>query len=81
MTEAFGNSRSKCLEWLREDAEILNSAEEKKEQTLSEEIEREIEDISMQVEELSARSGGMLYIDILRKIAENLDIPLNLKSE
>ncbi len=39
-----------------------------------EEIEREIKDISMQVEELSAMSGGMLYIDILRKIAENLDI-------
>ena len=43
----------------------------------NEEVEERIEDISMQVEELSAMAGGMLYIDILRKIAENLDINLN----
>ena len=41
------------------------------------EAEERIEDISMQIEEVSAMAGGMLYIDILRKIAENLAISLD----
>ena len=41
------------------------------------EVEERIEDISMQIEEVSAMAGGMLYIDILRKIAENLAISLD----
>lgn len=38
------------------------------------EIDEKIEDIAMQIEELSAFAGGMLYEDIIKKIRENLDI-------
>ena len=41
--------------------------------TISEkEIEMRIDDIAMQIEELSAMSGGMLYKDILNEIASCL---------
>ena len=41
--------------------------------TISEkEIEMRIDDIAMQIEELSAMSGGMLYKDILNEIALRL---------
>ena len=36
------------------------------------EIEMRIDDITMQIEELSAMSGGMLYKDILNEIALRL---------
>ena len=39
-----------------------------------EEIDKEIEDISMKIEELSAIAGGMLYEYIIKKIRENLDL-------
>ena len=38
------------------------------------EIEQKIEDIAMQIEELSAYAGGMLYEDIIQQIRECLDI-------
>lgn len=38
----------------------------------SKEIETKIEDIAMQIEELSAMAGGMLYKDILNEISECL---------
>lgn len=34
----------------------------------SKEIEAKIEDIAMQIEELSAMAGGMLYKDILMSV-------------
>lgn len=41
------------------------------------EIEIRIDDIAMQVEELSAMSGGMLYKDILNEVAKVLCISLD----
>lgn len=38
------------------------------------EVELEINEIAMKIEELSANAGGMLYIDILRKVADCLEM-------
>lgn len=38
------------------------------------EIDEKIEEIAIQIEDLSAFAGGMLYEDILKKIKEYLDL-------
>ena len=43
------------------------------------EIEIRIDDITMQIEELSAMSGGMLYKDILNEISLRLLIKFKLE--
>ena len=41
------------------------------------EIELEIDEIAMKVEELSAYSGGMLYKEILKRVADVLEINID----
>lgn len=41
---------------------------------IEKEIDEKIEEIAMQIEDLSAFAGGMLYEDIFEKIKECLDI-------
>ena len=38
------------------------------------EIDEKIEEIAMQIEDLSAFAGGMLYKDIFKKLKERLDL-------
>ena len=42
-----------------------------------EEIELEIDEIAMKVEELSAYSGEMLYKEILKRVADVLEINID----
>lgn len=48
----------------------------KKEKMSDRDVELEIEEIAMKVEELSAKTGGMLYIDILKRVADCLECHL-----
>mgnify|MGYP004611337683 CR=1 FL=1 len=48
----------------------------KKEKMSEREVELEIEEIAMKVEALSAKTGGMLYIDILKRVADCLECHL-----
>ncbi len=48
----------------------------KKEKMSEREVELEIEEIAMKVESLSAKTGGMLYIDILKRVADCLECHL-----
>ena len=45
----------------------------KKEKMSERDVELEINEIAMKVEELSAKAGGMLYIDILKNVADCLE--------
>lgn len=45
----------------------------KKEKMSERDVELEINEIAMKVEELSAKTGGMLYIDILKNVADCLE--------
>jgi hypothetical protein len=45
----------------------------KKEMMSDRDIELEIEEIAMKVEELSAKADGMLYNDILKRVADCLE--------
>ena len=48
----------------------------KKEMMSDRDIELEIEEIAMKIEELSAKADGMLYNDILKRVADCLECHL-----